>query len=379
MRVLFVSHNAPRAVGDAPGSFVHRLAVALQARDVAVTLIAPHAPGLAEQDCIEGVAIERVRYARDAAETLAYSGTLAQQVATSWQARLALVGLLRALRRAVVMHAPAVDLVHAHWWFPAGLAAAVAPRAGRPLVTTLHGSDVRLAQGGIARRLFRGVARRSDRVTTVSSWLADETVRLTGCDRPEVAHVPIDTATFHAAALPRDGMLFVGRLNRQKGLHVLIAALPHIDPSLGALTVIGAGPDESALRAQAEHAGVASRIRWSAPVAQHALVPAYQQARVVILPATEPEGLGLVAVEARACGAAIVASAIGGLVDVAGDAPDAVLVPPNDPASLAAAVNALPPADHARAPSSRIADFTPAAAADRYLRLYTELLGAARA
>jgi glycosyltransferase involved in cell wall biosynthesis len=379
MRVLFVAHSAPRAVGDAPGSFVLRLAVALQARGIEVSLVAPHAAGLAEREDIEGVMIERVRYAAERDETLAYSGTLAQQVATSWRARWALVGLLRALRTAVSARAEHVDLVHAHWWFPSGLAAAVAPRAGRPLVTTLHGSDVRLARRGLPRRLFRAVASRSDRVTAVSSWLADEMQRGTGCARPDVAPMPIDTTTFHVADGPRDGLLFVGRLNRQKGLHILIAALPAIDPALGPLTVIGDGPDEATLRAQAEATGVAARIRWLRSMPQQALVPAYQGTRVVILPATEAEGLGLVAVEARACGAAIVASAIGGLVDVAGDAADAVLVPANDPLALAAAVNSLPSTADRVAAAARLSAFAPAAAAARYAAIYEAVLRTSRA
>jgi glycosyltransferase involved in cell wall biosynthesis len=374
MRVLFVAHSAPRAVGDAAGSFVLRLAVALQARGIEVTLIAPHAAGLAMREAIEGVTIERVRYAADRDETLAYSGTLAQQVAASWRARWALVGLLRALRRAVADRAQTVDVVHAHWWFPSGLAAAVASRAGRPLVTTLHGSDVRLARAGLPRRLFRAVATRSDRVTAVSSWLADAMQQATGCARPDVAPMPIDTATFRSAAGPREGLLFVGRLNRQKGLHVLIAALPQIDPALGPLTVIGDGPDEPDLRAQAEAAGVAARIRWVRSMPQQALVPAYQQARVVILPATEAEGLGLVAVEARACGAAIVASSIGGLVDVAGDAADAVLVPPNDPSALATAVNAVPVGVVQATAPERLAAFAPSVAAARYAEIYEAVL-----
>jgi glycosyltransferase involved in cell wall biosynthesis len=379
-RVLFVAHNAPRSEGDAPGSFVLRLAVALRARGVSVQLLVPHAAGLAEHDALEGVPIHRVRYAPDAAETLAYGGTMAQQVSASWAGKRALLGLLRAFRREVGRHARAVDLVHAHWWFPSGLAVAAAARAGRPLITTLHGSDVRLAGGAVGRRLFRYVASRSAQVTAVSSWLADETVRLTGTTRPVVAPMPIDTRLFTTGTTVRDGLLFVGKLDRQKGLHVLIDALPAIDPAVGTLTVVGLGPDEQALRAQAETLGVASRIRWLGALPQPELPARYQRARVVVLPATAPEGLGLVAVEARACGAAIVASASGGLSDVAGDAPWARLVPPSDAGALTAAVNAVA-ATVVVPGAAMLAGFTPEEAATRYAALYADVLqrGAARA
>ncbi len=374
MRVLFVTHNAPRSAGDAPGSFVLRLAVALRARGVEVSILAPHAPGLAERELLEGVAIERIRYAADADETLAYTGTMAQQVASSWRARIALIGLLRALRRAVAARATSVDVIHAHWWFPAGLAAAFTARAGRPLVVTLHGSDVRLARGAVARRLFRAVAARSARITAASSWLADEAQRLTGARRPEVTQLPIDTTLFRPGDGTRDGLLFVGRLNAQKGLHILIDALPRIDPALGALTVVGDGPDAAALRAQAAARGVADRVRWLGALPQQDLVAWYQRTRVVILPAAEPEGLGLVAVEARYCGAAVVASDLGGLVDVAGDAPHAALVPPRDPIALAAAVNAVASVPASADGSGRLVAFAPTESATRFAQLYTELL-----
>jgi glycosyltransferase involved in cell wall biosynthesis len=380
-RVLFVAHNAPRYEGDAPGSFVLRLAVALMARGVSVQLLVPHAAGLAEHDELEGVPIHRVRYAAEAAETLAYEGTMAQQVSASWAGKRALLGLLRAFRREVGRQARTVDVVHAHWWFPSGLAVAATARAtGRPVVTTVHGSDVRLAGGAVGRRLFRYVAARSAQVTAVSSWLADETVRLTGTPRPVVAPMPIDTRRFTTGTGARDGLLFVGKLDRQKGLHVLLDALAMINQAVGSLTVVGAGPEAQSLRARAEALGVASRIRWLGPLPQPELPALYQRARVVVLPATAPEGLGLVAVEARACGAAIVASASGGLTDVAGDAPWARLVPPSDAGALAAAVNAV--ATTVVEPGAAMrAGFTPEEAATRYAALYADVLqrSAARA
>jgi glycosyltransferase involved in cell wall biosynthesis len=240
------------------------------------------------------------------------------------------------------------------------------------MVVTLHGSDVRLARGALAARLFRAVAARAAAVTAVSSWLADETVRLTGAPRPLVAPMPIDLERFVPGQGPRDGLLFVGKLDAQKGLHVLLDALPRVDPARGPLTVVGDGPDRAALEAQAQRLGVQDRVTWLGALPQPALVPHYQRAGAVILPAAAPEGLGLVAMEARACGAPIVASAIGGLLDVAGDSPTARLVPPGDPVALAEAINAVPTPDP-RAVDARVADFAPAAVAGTYAALYARV------
>jgi hypothetical protein len=87
------------------------------------------------------VTVERTRYAPRAWETLAYTGAMADALAT-WRGRAALGALLAATARAVRRAARAhrgPTFVHAHWWFPGGLASA-APfaRAGRPLVLTMH-------------------------------------------------------------------------------------------------------------------------------------------------------------------------------------------------------------------------------------------------
>ena len=99
VRVLFVTHNLPRFDGDAAGSFVLRLAVALQSAGAIVDIVAPGAAGLADEATLEGVRIRRVRYASDARMTLAYAGNMAEQVMASWGGRMALLGMLRTMRR----------------------------------------------------------------------------------------------------------------------------------------------------------------------------------------------------------------------------------------------------------------------------------------
>ena len=179
MRVLFVTHNVPRFANDAAGSFVLQLAVALQSLGHRVSVLAPGGAGLAANDSIGGVAITRVRYASDAHMTLAYTGTMAEAVKSSWSGRFALVGLLRALRQATTAHIRAAersndpfDIVHAHWWFPSALALwGVLPRRKPALVITMHGSDVRLAQGAhMIHPVMRRVLRYARRRTAVSTW-----------------------------------------------------------------------------------------------------------------------------------------------------------------------------------------------------------------
>lgn len=86
MNVLFLTHSFPRREGDAAGSFILRLAVALRGEDVKVHVVAPAAAGVPASEEIEGVTVERFRYAPRRYEKLAYTGNMATDVASSWTA-----------------------------------------------------------------------------------------------------------------------------------------------------------------------------------------------------------------------------------------------------------------------------------------------------
>jgi len=384
VNVLFLTHAFPRAVGDPPGSFIFRLAAALAGEGVSVRVVAPHAPGLAERETFNGVPLRRFRYAPQRYETLAYTGTMAEQVRSSWSARAALVGLVAGsfLQGERERRVGRVQLVHAHWWFPAGVVgAALSLLRGVPLVTTLHGSDVRLARpGGLAARMYRQVARRSSRVTAVSSWLASNAAALApGMPLPTVAPMPADVELFTPdGARVRDRLLFVGRLSAQKGLSLLIRALREL-PTAVTLDVIGDGPDAAGLRGLAATVGVAHRIRWHGALPQSRLVDFYRAATALVVPSID-EGLGLVAVEAHLCEAPVVAFDSGGLPDVVADGETGLLVPHVDASALAAALNGLlSRADVGAALGAQgrrraLERFTPAAVARRYAGIYRDAI-----
>ncbi len=396
MRVLFVTHNVPRFTGDAAGSFVLRLAVALQSAGAIVDIIAPGAPGLSERDVLEGVSIRRVRYASDARMTLAYTGNMAEDVRGSWSGRAALLQLLVALRRATrdaldAAHRAGTPytIIHAHWWLPAALALwGLRRRHDPPLVITMHGSDVRLAaRTRSAHPIMRAVLDGAAIRTAVSQWLADTASRIAPDGAIHVSPMPVDTRHFDLPTPEQGGaladnvreprVLFVGRLNGQKGLADLLRALARPELDGVALDVVGEGSEGDSLRAAAKQSGIDVRITWHGALTQPALVPMYQHAALVAVPSRE-EGLGLVAVEAQLCGTPVVAYAEGGLLDVVRPQAGGTLVPPGDHIALAVAIAGLlrDPVEAHRAGEVARADmrarFAPTAVAARYLAHYRE-------
>jgi glycosyltransferase involved in cell wall biosynthesis len=338
VRALFVAHNFPRHAGDLPGNFLLTFARALVEENVEVRVVAPHAADIPLSDTVEGIPVVRFRYAPDERETLAYTGTMASQVRASNRAKLDLVAFIRSASRAVRAEAGWADVVHAHWWFPSGLATTRSALQGRPLVTTLHGSDVRFARSALPRLLMRSVLKRSARVTAVSSWLATEAARRAGVALPTVAQIPVPSELFAPGNVQRGGILFVGKLDEQKGTAVLLDAMALLPKTVTA-TIVGDGPDAQTLHARAATLGISGRVHWMGAVPHKDLTPFYQRAALFVAPATDAEGLGLAAVEAQLCETPVVASNVGGLPEVVADRISGLLVPPGEPIALASAIS----------------------------------------
>jgi glycosyltransferase involved in cell wall biosynthesis len=195
--------------------------------------------------------------------------------------------------------------------------------------------------------------------------------------------MPVDDLALHPGPgdQPRDELLFVGRLDRQKGAAVALAALAGLTGPAARLPlrVVGGGPEEAALRRLAGELGVGGRVRWDGQLSQAELAERYRRAAVLLVPGRD-EGLGLVAVEGQLSGAPVVAAASGGLLDVVADGRTGRTFPPGRPEALARTVEAVL-ADRdgtarmaAAARERAAARFGTAAAAKAYAAVYAEAL-----
>jgi glycosyltransferase involved in cell wall biosynthesis len=169
-------------------------------------------------------------------------------------------------------------------------------------------------------------------------------------------------------------LAFVGRLVSDKGAALLLDALALLagDGLAPRLLLIGSGPEEPALRAQAAALGLEGRVTFAGPRRGAELAALLNQARILVVPSLWAEPFGIVALEGIACGCIVVGSERGGLPEAIG--PCGVTFPNGDAAALAAALARLlrDPAAAARllvAAPAHLARHSAEAVGDAYLKV----------
>jgi phosphatidyl-myo-inositol dimannoside synthase len=367
--VVMVTTSYPRFPGDSVGTFMEPIAKGVAARGHEVHVVAPWHPRLTRGKVEDGVFFHFFKYAPlTSLNVFGYAAGLQADVRlrrAAWiAAPIAMAsGWFKAMRVAQKKRA---TVMHGHWVVPGGVIAAAA-RPALPLVVSLHGSDVFVAEKIRPARIAAArVFRRAGFVTACSADLATRAVAL-GAPLDRLAVVPygVDTATFapspaarvrlrRSASLdPAAPVLFAaGRLVRKKGFEYLIDALSRLDPAVR-LVLAGGGDLDGELRARAAAAGVANRVRFLGDVSQPDVAAWLAAADVAVVPSVRDasgnvDGLPNTVLEALASGTPVVATAAGGIGSVIEDGRNGVIVPEKDAAALATALAALL-ADRARA------------------------------
>jgi alpha-maltose-1-phosphate synthase len=300
------------------------------------------------------------------------------------------------------------DVVHSHTWY-ANLAGHLASVLyGIPHVMTVHSLEplrpwkAEQLGGGYALSSWceRVAVESAAAVIAVSAGMRSDVLSAYPAVDPDRVHVirnGIDTSEY--APDPRSGVLdrygvdparpyvlFVGRITRQKGLPVLLRAAEHLDPAVQLVLCAGLAdtPElEAEVTVLVEHLrSTRSGVTWIAGMLpKREVIQLLSHATVFACPSLY-EPLGIVNLEALACGAPVVASRVGGIPEVVLDGQNGLLVPPDDPPALAKAITELA-GDPARAASMGelgrrwvSSEFSWAAIAQQTVGLYRDLIRA---
>ena len=277
----------------------------------------------------------------------------------------------RTIRRLLIFH-PRVaakvfrdrpDVVNIHFAFD-GLGAVLAARATRtPIVVTFHGPWAREAEATqmrgqwplstrVRRFVERRVYRSAARCIVLSNAYRDVLASDYGVKPARIRVIPagIDLSSYRDVidrgsarrrlSLPEDGQVVVTvrRLVRRMGLDLLIEAMARLPTDQRpVLAIAGSGPEREELEALASKLGVHDDVRFLGRVPEEDLPALYAAGDLCVVPTRSLEGFGYVALEAYAAGTPVIATAVGGLVDLVGGFDRGALVVP-EPGAISAAI-----------------------------------------
>jgi len=262
-----------------------------------------------------------------------------------------------------IMSRERFDVIHDNQTLGYGLL--LAKSLGVPIVATIHHpitADLAasLAESETWRRRLRWVlfysflimqgivSRRMERVVTVSKTSAEDTIHAFKLrkDRVRVVHNGIDTGIFkridHVEKEPNSLVILGKAQDKNKGVPYLLKAVQLLKGEVDVkVSVVGnQGPDGGYGTRLVQELGIADRVTFTGPLDTDELVRLYSSAEIAVT-ASLYEGFGLPAAEAMSCGTPVIATKAGALPEVVGGDGTGILVPPADPAALAAAIKRI--------------------------------------
>ncbi|TDL01842.1 glycosyltransferase family 1 protein [Mycobacterium paragordonae] len=368
MKILMISWEYPPVVIGGLGRHVHHLSTALAEAGHEVVVLSRRPTGTdpsthpTSDEVHDGVRV--IAAAQDPHEFTFGTDMMAWTLAMGHamiRAGLSITGGRRPWRP---------DVVHAHDWLVAHPALALAEFYDVPIVSTIHATEAGRHSGWVSGAISRQVhaveswlVRESDSLITCSASMREEITELFGPGLSETTVIRngIDAARWpFADRRPRTGpaeLLYVGRLEYEKGVHDAIAALPRIRRAHPGttLTIAGDGTQQDWLVEQARKHKVRKATHFVGHLHHDELLAALHRADAAVLP-SHYEPFGLAALEAAAAGIPLVTSNTGGLGEAVINGVTGMSFAPRDVAGLAAAANAAladPAAAQRRARAAR--------------------------
>lgn len=370
MHVLMLTSSYPKFRGDTTAPFIESIATHIAAaktdaqQEIEVHVVLPEHRELRRGALEDGVHFYPYKYAPRPEWTLwgyaeALRGDVKLKRGVYALAPLALASSFNTLMRLTAQQK--FDVIHAHWVLPnAPVAALVAQHRHIPLVVSMHGSDVFMAEkGGAFGAAARWCFDRAAGITACSDDLMQRAL-VVGADENKTELIPYgaDAKAFHVEQVQADRVraqlnlgredvmiLAVGRMVYKKGFSFLVDAMPKILQRTphARLVLVGYGDLRDELEQRARALGLNGHVTFAGQVKRQDIPAYFAASDIVSVPSVRDEagnvdGLPNVVLEGMAAGKPIVASNIAGFPDVIGHGESGLLVPEKDSDAIANAV-----------------------------------------
>jgi len=358
--VCILTSSYPRFSGDYAGVFVAELARELVKIGTEVVILAPRAPGLDAFEILDGVRVYRFSYFWPRqCELLAYGQGIPSNLKRNPLLYLLLpfflVGQLRALKRLVRQEK--IRLINAHWMVTQGLVAAwLRKRENIRFVLTIHSAALQaLVRFPFGSVVADWIVRHANYIFCVSSAHALLLQNFVGRKIPiDVLPMGVDLTRFDISRWPQivarrcfgigEGrvLMFLGRLEEIKGVHLLIEAvrsIPDFHNGKAFLYIAGDGQERSSLEGLVSQYQLEKGVRFLGTISREDVPVLLATADVVCVPSIVQrdgvvEGMPVVVLEALAMGKVLIASRVGGIPDLIQDGVNGFLVEPGNSRDL---------------------------------------------
>lgn len=343
MKIGVITSAYPDYEDDPHGIFVHRLMKEIVKKGHEVHVLAPYTGGETKY-MLEGVHVERFHYFYPRRfEKLSGRAGMIDNVKEGFLVKIQVLtflffNILYSLRKLRNM-----DVIHVQWPIPNGLGAIFLKKIyGIPYINTIHGEEVHLSKRYHLLFALRWLVNNSSKTITNSTATRKFCLEA-GLDGEKIDVIPfgVDTDFFRPLNVYKDENIFqilsVGYLIERKGFEYLIRAIPMVlkEHENVRLTIVGSGPLESYLKALIYELGLSDYVEIIKNVSDEKLLTIYNSADLFVLPSIvdsqgNTEGLGVVLLEAMACGLPVIGSDVGGISDIIQDGETGILVPEKD-------------------------------------------------
>ncbi|MFY9988041.1 MAG: glycosyltransferase family 4 protein [Chthoniobacterales bacterium] len=349
LRIAILGSTYPRNQGDHEVPWLRESVRRLAARGHKVTIIAPAYLGLKDHE-IDSVKVRRFRYAPARWEMLTHGEGAPNKLKKNPILKLLSLTYLASGAWAAwkICREERIDVLHVHWPFPHGLMALLPGWfLGCKVVYSCHSAEFALAAGSeLSTSILAFCLRRSFAITANSTHTAGLVRKVCGREAqivPWGATIQIDPT---AKPIPQEVplLLFSGRLIERKGVDFLLRAMPAILARQKVrLVITGDGHCRQEWERLARSLGLGDAVTFAGFVSNAELSSLFRSCTIYVHPAIhdskgDTEGQGVVLVEALSNRRPVVASAVGGIVDMIIDGQTGLLVPEKNPDAIAKAV-----------------------------------------
>jgi glycosyltransferase involved in cell wall biosynthesis len=346
--ILVLSSVYPTTPDGNHGAFIRETVLQMRSQGIRFTIFAPAYEG-SQTHNLDDIKVYRFRYFFKRFENLVRDGAPTKLQKQPLYILVALLYiLLGAWQLFWLCKKQKPDLIHVNWPFPHGLMAyPVNKLLGIPMLFSFHGAELLLAKKfSFVGAILRWQIPMAKSVTANSSFTQALIQKLYSGDVSIIPYGLTIEPKAPCTSNPEEDtkLLFVGRLDERKGLRYLLEALPLVIRKYPVrLRIVGKGILEQEIKDQCHELQLDKVIDFLGFVSKEELANEYASCDIFVLPAIvdskgDTEGLGIVMIEALAHEKPVIASAVGGIVDVIKSGVTGILVNEKDPEALSQSI-----------------------------------------